>query len=123
MDICNYGLFAVSISFEIWSRILVADNIDTVNALHAESVANAAAALSAVNASASAADDQFYGAHNFVAFYEPGYLSGIAYTFLGVNAVVTWLKTLKYRSRWLSPLPVSLSVPAAEYRFVRSWRW
>eukprot|EP01048_Picozoa_sp_COSAG05_P015516 COSAG05_NODE_1879_length_3911_cov_4.160283_3_plen_110_part_00 len=62
--------------------ILVADNVDTVNALHTPP--------------GEASDLDFYAPENFVAFYEPGYLSGIAYTFLGVNAVVTWLKTLKY---------------------------
>ena len=31
--------------------------------------------------------------------HRPAYLSGFAYTLLGVNAVITWTKSLKVRAR------------------------
>eukprot|EP01052_Picozoa_sp_SAG31_P008750 SAG31_NODE_447_length_15579_cov_5.713871_9_plen_306_part_00 len=47
---------------------------------------------------------------SFVSFYQPAWLSSTAYTLLGVNAVLTWLKTLKYLNEFphLSMLSMTL---------------
>jgi hypothetical protein len=46
----------------------------------------------------------------FVSFWRPAYLSGFAYTLLGVNAVITWTKSLKYLTEFphLSMLSLTL---------------
>ena len=36
---------------------------------------------------------------SFVATFGPGYLSELAYTFMGLNAVITWSKLFKYLLR------------------------
>ena len=81
LDLSNYALFAVSITCEIWSRFLIHEAIAAVN--------DSTARLGAARAHSG----------EFVAFYKPAYLSSLAYTLLGVNAVITWLKTLKYLLR------------------------
>jgi len=48
-----------------------------------------------VNANARLGQPQSY-----VSFYRPAYLSGLAYTLLGLNAVITWVKTLKYLNQF-----------------------
>eukprot|EP01043_Picozoa_sp_COSAG02_P064526 COSAG02_NODE_9461_length_2209_cov_1.006161_2_plen_345_part_00 len=89
LDLSNYALFVVSITFEIWSRFLIHEAIAVVN--------DNTARLGADNS-------------EFVAFYTPAYLSSLAYTLLGVNAVITWLKTLKYLNNFphLSMLTLTL---------------
>ena len=84
VDLCNYGLFGVGICFEFYSRLLVTRAAQTVNGL------GVPAAAGPLNATARVETLPF------VSFYLPAWLSSMAYTLMGVNAVVTWLKTLKY---------------------------
>ncbi len=97
LDLSNYALFVISITFEIWSRFLIHEAIAAVN--------DNTARFEAGGAQSS----------EFVAFYRPAYLSSLAYTLLGVNAVITWLKTLKYLNNFPHLSMLTLTLRKAMY--------
>jgi hypothetical protein len=72
LDLANYAMFSISIGFEVWSRVLMVRAVDIVNGLDL-------------------AGTSFYAPQNFVSFWQPGYLSGLAYTVS--TGPQRWLKT------------------------------
>ena len=103
MDWLNYVMACVVIFMEAWSRHLLHESTADLNGATAELSSN-------VTASTSGGFDapSFYGL--YVCFYRAARMSAMAYTFMGVNAVVTWLKLLKYLNLFphLSMLSITL---------------
>ena len=103
MDWLNYVMACVVIFMEAWSRHLLHESTADLNGATAELRSNATASTSGGFDAPS-----FYGL--YVCFYRAARMSAMAYTFMGVNAVVTWLKLLKYLNLFphLSMLSITL---------------
>ena len=103
MDWLNYVMACVVIFMEAWSRHLLHESTADLNGATAELSSNGTASTSGGFDAPS-----FYGL--YVCFYRAARMSAMAYTFMGVNAVVTWLKLLKYLNLFphLSMLSITL---------------
>jgi hypothetical protein len=103
MDMTNYTIAIVVIVMEMWSRSLLQLATNDLN--------------EAYPGNRSAVDGEDHGEFDaegffshFVCFYAAAYMSAYAYTLMGLNAVVTWLKILKYLNLFphLSMLSITL---------------
>ena len=91
MDCLNYTLALIVIAIEIQARWQLHAAVDLINS---QTVQNMNVNYSSTGGSDGQPNDRFIS--NFVAMFGPGYLSELAYTLMGVNAVITWAKLFKY---------------------------
>ena len=85
MDALNYTMALVVIAIEVQARLQLHNAVDLINEQHTNLTSAGTAVVSR---------EDFFSM--FVSVYGPGYLSELAYSMMGVNAVITWLKLLKY---------------------------
>jgi hypothetical protein len=106
MDWTNYTIAAVVIVMEMWSRALLQSCTGDLNDVYP---GNWTTSVSTGEDVAGDFDKAGFFAH-FVCFFYAAWLSAYAYTLMGVNAVVTWLKVLKYLNLFphLSMLSITL---------------
>lgn len=105
IDMTNYTIAVIVIVMELWSRLLVQQSKIDLNAAYP---GNRTVGPNG-DPSEGEFDSEGFFSH-FVCFYAAAYLSAYAYTLMGLNAVVTWLKILKYLNLFphLSMLSVTL---------------
>ena len=108
VDLLNYGLFVAVICVEITARVLAAYG--------AEAARDALSAAQLARGSAELQSEDFFGV--FVSFQGPAWLSGLAFTFLGLNSVVTWVKLLKYLNHFPHLSMLSRTLRNAYYPLV-----
>lgn len=90
LDLLNYALAMIVIAIECKARAQMHSAVEIVNSGRTESGLDSPL----VDGVAEFDRDAFFG--SFVAMYAPAHLSELAYTLMGCNAVITWLKLLKY---------------------------
>ena len=111
LDCTNYALAIIVIVVEIQARRDLHDAVATVNSLQVvlsssqddtgsgagDLISNAGinSALELTRGSYGVEVDRPAFFSSFVCFYGVGYRSELAYSLMGVNAVITWLKLLK----------------------------
>lgn len=102
IDMTNYAIALVVIVMEVWSRAMLQKSKSDLNDVYPGNQ------TTGVNGNSDFDEDGFFSI--FVCFYHAAYLSASAYTLMGLNAVVTWLKILKYLNLFphLSMLSITL---------------